>query len=62
MVSVVQMARAKQCTCSNCKAILEYNYGDMSFSFERDYTGDGEKVARINCPVCGNKQAVSTRF
>ena len=62
MVQVVAMANKKQCTCRECKSVLEYAYGDITFSFERDYTGDGDRVARIKCPVCGNQQAVPTIF
>ena len=62
MVSVVSLALAKQCTCYNCKTVLEYKYSDIQFSFERDYTGAGETVARIKCPVCSFEQPVSSKF
>jgi len=62
MVSVVSLARAKTCTCYNCKTVLEYTYSDMKFSFEKDYTGCGDRVARIVCPVCHVQPAVPVNF
>lgn len=62
MVRVIEKAASKQCTCSQCKSKLEYEYCDMLFSFESDYGGGRDHVARINCPMCGNKTKVSVIF
>ena len=64
MVTIVQTAPQKQCTCGNCKAVLSYSYQDMRFSLENsDYTGTSrERVARIVCPACGNTPQVSVIF
>lgn len=59
MVRVVELPAFKQCTCYNCKAILEYSYNDIQEKFERDYSGCGETVYRIFCPNCGSSPIVS---
>lgn len=62
MVQVVALANKKQCTCGNCKSVLEYGYGDMTFTLERDYGGGCDRVARIKCPVCGCNPNVPISF
>lgn len=52
MVKVVEVAQTKRTTCYNCKSILEYGYSDITTTYERDYTGSGDKVHRIHCPIC----------
>lgn len=59
MVRVVEQPSTKRCTCYNCKAVLEYSYSDIRVKLERDYTGDGETVYRIQCPNCGQCPSVS---
>lgn len=59
MVEVVQHAPAKECKCVGCKATLRYEFKDIVTKLERDYTGDGDMVSRIKCPVCGAKTAVA---
>ncbi|QXV71751.1 hypothetical protein psageK4_097c [Pseudomonas phage psageK4] len=59
MVEVVQRAPGKRCTCSKCGSVLEYHYADIHEEYVRDYTGSGDTVYRINCPVCNMKTAVS---
>jgi RNase P subunit RPR2 len=58
MVRVVEKARSKQTTCYKCKTVLEYEFNDIVTTVERDYTGCGDSVSRINCPVCNHKPAV----
>lgn len=62
MVSVVEQAKAKQCTCYQCKSVLEYTFLDKVFTIEKDYDGGSERVARITCPVCQYKHAVPLIF
>lgn len=59
---VVSQPITKETTCFKCRAVLQYEYGDMIVQVERDYTGCGETVARIKCPVCAYKTAVPARF
>lgn len=59
MVKVVEQAPAKRCTCYHCKAVLEYNYSDITEEFFLDYDGGGDTVYRITCPACGLKNNVS---
>lgn len=62
MVQIVKLAEPKEVKCYNCKTVLSYVYSDMSFDLESDYTGCRERVARINCPVCGCKPQVPLNF
>jgi len=62
MVQVVKLAEEKQVVCYQCKTTLSYRYTDISFSLESDYGGGRERVARINCPVCGCQPQVSLNF
>lgn len=58
MVKIVEYAQSKRTTCYHCKTVLEYQFTDITTTFERDYTGCGEKVHRITCPVCSAKPTV----
>lgn len=62
MVSVVERAKAKQCTCSQCKSVLEYGFNDMVFTLESDYGGGRDRVARITCPACQYRTSVPLTF
>lgn len=62
MVMVVSQPASKRATCYQCKCVLEYQFSDMVIGFESDYGGGKDRVARINCPSCGHKQAVPTYF
>lgn len=62
VVRIVSQPITKETTCHKCRTVLQYEYGDMIVSMEHDYTGCGESVARIKCPVCTTKTAVPTRF
>lgn len=59
MVKVVEVAPAKRATCYNCRAILEYTYGDITEEYVRDWDGGGDTYYRIICPVCNLKNNVS---
>ncbi|ANA49280.1 hypothetical protein PMW_155 [Pseudomonas phage phiPMW] len=59
MVRVVEVAPAKTCKCSNCKATLEYSFSDITeraYSCARD--GGGTSYM-INCPACSKTVYVS---
>lgn len=58
MVKVVEYAQSKRTTCYNCESVLEYQFTDITTTYERDYTGSGDKVHRIRCPVCNANPAV----
>ncbi|AHJ87349.1 hypothetical protein phiPsa267_094 [Pseudomonas phage phiPsa267] len=58
MVEVVQRAPGKRCTCRNCGSVLEYHYADIDEEYVRDYTGCGDTIYRIHCPVCNVKTTV----
>lgn len=62
MVRVVELPKSKQCTCYQCKAVLEYEYKDMRIAWESDYGGGKDRVARITCPNCQYSCQVSTTF
>lgn len=62
MVTVVKLADDKQVKCPTCKSTLSYKFTDMQFRLESDYGGGREKVARINCPVCGSSPQVPLNY
>lgn len=59
MVKVIEEAQAKRCTCHNCKAVLEYSFGDISEQFVHDYGVGGDTAYRITCPSCARVVNVS---
>lgn len=59
MVRIISEPSVKQVTCYVCKAKLEYSYGDITTTVERDYGGGSDKVSRIKCPCCQTNIAVS---
>lgn len=58
MVSVVELAPSKRCTCYHCKSVLEYRWTDITSEYIRDYGGGGDTYYRIVCPVCNLKNNV----
>lgn len=62
VVRIVSQPITKETTCNKCRTVLQYEFTDMIVSMERDYTGCGENVARVTCPVCSTLTAVPTRF
>jgi RNase P subunit RPR2 len=58
MVKVVQVAPAKRTTCYNCRAILEYEFSDITKEYQRDWDGGGDTYYRITCPNCQLKNNV----
>jgi len=62
MVTIVSKPENKRTTCYQCKTVLEYQFNDMRFALESDYTGCRDRVARIQCPCCGAQTPVATIF
>lgn len=62
MVRVIEKAKSKQTTCHKCRTVLEYEFTDITTTYERDYTGCGDTVSRIHCPVCQSQPVVSSSF
>lgn len=62
MVAVIKLAEDKQVKCHTCKSTLSYKFTDMQFSLECDYGGGRDRVARINCPVCGAQPQVPLNY
>lgn len=58
MVEVVRRAEGKRCTCRHCGSVLEYHYADITEEYVRDYTGCGDTIYSILCPVCKLKTTV----
>jgi hypothetical protein len=60
MVKVVEVAPSKRTTCYNCRAVLEYNFSDITEEYVRGWDGGGDTYYRIVCPVCNLKNNVSS--
>lgn len=57
MIEVIEQPKTKQCTCYQCKAVLEYTFLDIVKAKEFDLDGS-EVVSRIKCPLCAYETRV----
>ena len=56
----------KQVDCRSCGATIGYNSTDVKTGIDRDYLGDTDRYAYIECPCCAHEirlpRAVSTLY
>lgn len=45
----------KQCTCTNCGAVLEYTNADTTTRNVADYGGGSDTYRFVDCPRCKNE-------
>lgn len=55
MVKVIKYGQKRRTTCGNCKALLEFEKGDM----KNVQTGRNESEWQIVCPACNETVTVN---